>query len=45
MKVFKVHDLAMHFSKHANMGQQKKKIAKISNMCPLRLLNQIYKNV
>ncbi len=44
MSSFQGTHFGLAFSKHANMGQQKKAIAKISSMCPLRLLNQIYKN-
>lgn len=44
MKVW-VNALIMCFPKHANMEHQKKKLAKTSSMCPLWLLNQMYKNI
>jgi hypothetical protein len=43
-KVFKGVVLVMHFPRHANVVQQMKKDAKISNMSLLSLQNQVYRN-
>ncbi len=43
-KVFRELVLGMFFQRHVNMTQQRKTFAKISNMFPLSLLNQICKN-
>jgi hypothetical protein len=43
-KVFKGVVLVMHFPRHANVVQQMKKDAKISNMSLLSLQKQVYKS-